>query len=229
MFQGLYGPEVSTICEWLPSTGRYYFLPILPVHSSSDMQALFPEGIQAADYQDLLATAEKRKALFDARYPLEEEGDAWVVHFGSRWFLANPRENQDSPVTFRLALATPPGSVLEGTLEAHTFAIVVEGESVLRIHLSNYRTDSDNGVWDNPEFTQEDPWTWFYGDYLVHPDDEETRRTTLILHASLKAEPDVEVQVTGQGTVTPEFDANAGTMTLRVDHNGVVELGIPVP
>jgi len=223
LFRGLYGPEISSLYEWLPSTGRYFFLPTLPVHSTTGTLDLFPVVFDDGDYAEELKDLEAKQALFDAWYPARGDGDSWFVNLGTRWFLANPNENLDVDTRFSFALNRFPGRTLQGNLPPHTFGIVVEESDRLRVHLSNYRIDSETDVWGNEDFVNQDPLGYVNNIYIPDPTDGALRRTTVRVRGQ-KAEPLLEIQGHEGFLHETVFDAVAGTYELSIDHNGPVDL-----
>ncbi len=146
LFQGLYGPEESSLYEWLASTGRYFYLPILPELAGDETSALFENIITTADYAAKFeGNQAAKRAYFDEIYPEISKGDSWVVKQANNWFLANPNENRDVATSFDFELSN--GASLAGTLSTHAYGIVTEQADQLNVYLSNFRIDTDQDIW----------------------------------------------------------------------------------
>jgi hypothetical protein len=228
LFAGLYGPEVSSLCEWLPSTGRYYYLPIIPQLSGQEIKKLFPTVVESSTYKNTLATAEQKRAFFDPIYPEKGKGDSWFVNLEDNWFIMNPNENKDVTTTFEFSLNKHPGATMGGSLTPHTFVIVVEQPDRLIIHLSNYRTDSEAGVWDNQALADGDPGSYVRNVYIPSPADDKLRRTSIAVGGVFSSEPAVSFTGDNGAKYTRSLDAQSQTLRLEIDHNGYVDMEIPV-
>ena len=218
IFKGLYGPEESSLYEWLPSTGRYFYLPILPTLAGEEITAKYPEVIGTEKWKSEWKDDQGAKiAWFDERYPAVE-GDSWFVNVGNRWFFMNPNENVDVATTFAFPLSNWPCLNFSGSIEPHLFGFITEEETGLSIRLSNYRIDGQ-GMLD--DFGAED----IFEAYMTDPYDGDTRRTEFVLQG-LTTEP----QPFFDGT--REFDHTAtfadGALTIALDHNGAVDIIIPL-
>lgn len=219
LFKGLYGPEEASLWEWLPSTGRYFYLPILPVQSTPGERALFAEVVDSDRWTADLSDPGARKAFFDARYPATGEGDAWFVSFPGRLFAFNPRENADVDATFRTALDAP-GLSLSATLPAHTSLLALAREDGLEVDLSNYRIDAEADVWTDPSIN-DDPTRYIDEKYSVDPTDDAQRRTIVAVEGLPAA---AVVQSSGDPRAAVADAFADGRHVVTVDHNGPVTL-----
>jgi len=228
LFRGLYGPEEDDLYEWLPSTGRYGFLPVLPVLAGQEVTGLYPEVFDDEAYARELADPAAKRAFFDARYPAEGEGDSWFVNAGAHVYVANPNENADVATTFAFPLRRFPGTTLAGSLSPHTFGVVTEAPGGLRVHLSNYRIDAEADVWGNAERVEADPMGYVNEIYIPDPTDGALRRTVLRLRG-IGAAPGLEISGREGFVHEAAFDPGAGLWTLTVDHNGPVDAALALP
>jgi|GEM_PF-74025 len=219
LFRGLYGPSRRSLFEWLPSTGRYFYVPILPVLSTADERARFPEVVDSTRWATELTGLDAKQAFFDARYPAVGEGDAWVVGFPGRWFVLNPNENQDVTATFRFPLHDA-GLTLSGSFGPHTLAVVLARADGLDVHLSNFRIDTLADVWSRPPLTGDDVSAYLDA-YYADPTDHALRRSRLAVEG-LAAKAHVEVEAGPETLVADRFED--GAHRLDVDHNGPVTL-----
>jgi hypothetical protein len=250
LFFGLYGPdeceggEPNVICsrrEWVPSTGRYSVLPILPVRGG-------PEILSAFDLvlEDLTISREEKVDLFEDVYPAVGAGDSWFVEVPGAWFIANPHENRDVRTTFEIPVdpfgSFPPGwrcgraqpcragvgrpdhsdATLAGEIDPHTFLIVRPTRKRLAVHLNNYRIDSDAQIWADPASSQEVEDKY----YTTEPLDDTLRPTVLILDLGVGPRPFVHLEGMLPFEHTEQWDGANGDLILRIDHNGPVDIQI---
>ena len=222
LFRGLYGPELASLWEWLPSTGRYYFLPILPKLADEKVLGSYPHLITTTSYaRDFMFKAAAKQAYFNSIYPQIGTGDAWFMNFRNNWYIANPNENRDITTTFSFPLITDPANSLGGSISAHTFIIVREEPGILNIHLSNYRIDSDKDVWESG-IVDFNPDTYL-PHYLNCPSDGELRKSVITLTAATA--PTLS-SITGTNGYTCTTDFTNGVCTIIIEHNGPVDLRI---
>ena len=216
IFVGLYGPEQNDLSEWLPSTGRYFYLPILPVLSTAGERARFAEVVDSDRWSAELADVDAKRAFFDARFPANGTGDAWFVAFPGRVFAFNPHENVDQDVAFRTAVDAP-GLALSATLPAHTSLLAMTRDDGLEVDLSNYRIDAETDVWSDPSI-DDDPTPYLSGKYATSPTDDVLRRTTLAIEGLASA---ATIESSGDGAQVSDAFADR-RHAVTVDHNGPV-------
>jgi hypothetical protein len=222
LFRGLYGPELASLWEWLPSTGRYYFLPILPKLADEKVLKSYPHLITTTSYtRDFRFKEAAKQSYFNAFYPEIGTGDSWFLNHKNNWYIANPHENRDITTTFSFPLITNPASTLGGSISAHTFIIVREEPGTLNIHLSNYRIDSDKDVW-NSGITEFNPDTYL-PHYLNYPTDDELRKSIITLTATTA--PTLSSINGTNGYAYATAFAN-GVYTITIMHNGPVDIKI---
>ena len=218
IFKGLYGPEKSSLFEWLPSTGRYFYLPILPTLAGQEIADRYPEVIGTDKWEaDWMDAAAVKQAWFNERYPAVT-GDSWFVNISKRWFLMNPNENVDIATTFSFPLVNRPCLTLSGTIEPHFFAFIYETDAGFSIRMSNYRIDGQGMLDDfGPEGV--------FDAYMNDPYDEATRPTLLSLKG-LEAGPVITWGGSREFQHRETFSVD--TLTMTIDHNGYVEIDIPI-
>jgi Glycosyl hydrolase family 98 C-terminal domain/Glycosyl hydrolase family 98 len=225
LFADLYGPEESDLFEWLPSTGRYYFLPILPVLSEQELLDYFPETIDSIYYADFLTGLSDKQEFFNRNYPEIGSGDAWFVNVGNVWYLINPNEGTDQSSSFEFESSTVPGMQISGSLPPHTFLIIIEKEDSLKIHLSNYCYSPETDIWAESTEILAD-WGNWYNDFVQNPQDDELRETLLTITANFIAEPNLVIEGDNGFAHVALFDSVGGEYSLAVNHNGPVEVEI---
>jgi len=116
--------------ELIPDTGRYFFIPLLPVICKKP-----PEGAKVFRLSDFKSPKEVRR-FFDALYPPFYEGDAFVVKVGNLVVAMNSRENEDVRQKFRLPLKAGIVKYLEAELGPHSYLVARVGEEGLLIHVN---------------------------------------------------------------------------------------------
>lgn len=224
LFKGLYGAEESTQYEWLPSTGRYYYLPVLPVLSDDNVLNKFPFVFDSAYYEKNLSSQEKKKTFFDALYPETGKGDAWFVNFGENWYIVNPNENRDITASFEFSLKSNAKITISGSISHHTFAIVKEKPHGISIHLSNYMIDSDADVWDNPDFPENNPCEYVNKKYIPNPTDNKLRQSIIVIKGSSISKDKIKVSTGKRGNF--KTSKNGDTITVKINHNGTVDMEV---
>ncbi len=192
----------------LQRSGRYFVIPVVPEFAREEAERTFPELLDSRT-----VPADKR-AWFDKRYPECFDTDACVFHVGGHWLFSHTLENRYAVQHFR---SIPVGKWrISGDFEPHTYMVGFEHEDNVRLHLNNFRTDSAQGVFNNPRFSAPN----YLKEYIR--DEQcafigEKRRTRLTVM------PAGNIQVDGGVvTVTP---VENGCM-LEIDHNGPVEIRI---
>lgn len=224
LFTALYGPENSTHYEWLPSTGRYYFIPIIPMLADESANALFPTVIDDEFYKDNLVNPEAKKNFFDNLYPAAGSGGAWFVNNGAAWLFANPNENSNTTAGFDFQLSDRQDLRAAGSLPPHTFGILRQRPGGVSLHISNYRIDSDADVWDNQYLNNEQYCDYVLNKYISNPTDS-TIRTTVIELLGLQGErPEVRLVAGKLGRLKSEWEP--GELKLILDHNGTMDIEI---
>jgi len=220
LFRGLYGNPLPDeqikaakyASRWLPTTGRYYYLPILPKHAPEAALALFPNVITSESYPRLFPDKEAKTAYFDRIYPHDTGGTAWQAHLDGRWYVANPNENADRNVEVRI-------DGLTATLTPHTYAIIEDTGDSLRIETDNLRVD--NHLWDGgwegagPAFDR----------YCDSPDYSDRRENVFVMHGVGDQRPDLEIASTDEGFSYQErWDRECREYAVTVRHCGWVTM-----
>jgi hypothetical protein len=222
LFQGLYGPAEESLYEWMPSTGRYYYLPILPVLADAAVLALYPQVIDSAYYRDHFSDQQAKVEFFDGVYPPIGAGDAWFANVGEHWLIVNPNENSDVTATFDLPFSTDFFAGLSGRFSPHTFAIAWQADDGVHVHLSNYRIDSEADVWTSDALANNDPMTYVCGAYIPNPTDGALRASRLVFHETSGGPPVVSIEC-GHLCEHAEDFAD-GELTIDLAHNGTVDV-----
>ncbi|MHC1750229.1 MAG: glycosyl hydrolase family 98 C-terminal domain-containing protein [Cellulosilyticaceae bacterium] len=225
-FRELYGPSESSLYEWMPSTGRYYYIPILPKLARASEISKFKSVTTTDNYEGLMPNKYDKVKRFNMIYPQIGEGDSWFVNFDKNWFIVNPNENANKTTTFKFPLNTMKEASLGGSISPHTLAIVEEASQNMMIHLNNYRIDSNKDVWNNAKFNSKDIAGYVRNQYIANPTDGELRLSTLKLSGVSSKEPTIQVEGEKYHEYTTSWNAENQEYTIDVRHNGPVDITI---
>lgn len=216
-FSGLYGPEGCTDSDrlscaqrqWLPSTGRYGLIPILPALTPPEVTERFDAVMEPPGGSD-----EERRATIAPLIPAPAtSGTSWIAAGGpaGTWFFANPNENQDVTTDAHLPLSS--GTELNAVIGPHTFAMVDDRDG-LSILVDNFRTDSDV-LWDRAP-TEEELEDIGLDEVPPAPDAE-----SVLVLALPKGAERPRVRHDG-GDVQEAWDAARRRLTITIRHRGPV-------
>ena len=103
--------------EFFPNTGRYYFIPVL-VQGNEPLGA----GVKNLGLSQLQDVAKVRE-LFNATYPANYEGDAFVTRVGHTITILNSRENEDVTESFSLPRLARGVETLAGKVAPHSYIV----------------------------------------------------------------------------------------------------------
>lgn len=121
LYENTYGlREHGEVYELIPNTGRYYFIPILPMGSKprEDWKTV---PISIATEEGKGPDAVDVKALFDPLYPPFYEGEAFLAHVGETVVVLNSHENKDVAESFRVEFPDRFVRSLQGRVEPHAY------------------------------------------------------------------------------------------------------------
>lgn len=209
---------------WVPSTGRYYLIPILPIHSNPE--EVLPESKILNDFTyffNLLFINPIKTKFFNKYYEEKYTGDGVLFDINDYIYIFNSNENKtiDSEQTVNYTL---PESKLEITAEfvAHTYAIINESEDKIEIDLCNLRLDTEavcNGLESEDQFMRE----YAAGGKMGNPDDF---RTSVITLSGFEASPGVNATGSNGAKGRAEWDDETKTLTLTVISNGETRITV---
>lgn len=209
---------------WVPSTGRYYVVPILPIYS--DPGEVLPDAFIVNDFNyffRFLFIDSVKKNFFNKRYEETYTGDGVLFDINDYIYIFNSNENKtiDARQTVTYTL-TDSGMKLTSELEAHTYAIVKEDEGKISIDMCNLRLDTDavcNGLESEDQFMRE----YAAGGKRDNPND--FRETSFVI-SGFEEKPDVTAQGTNGAKLKEIWDEESGTLTLSVISNGRVTITV---
>lgn len=209
---------------WVPSTGRYYIIPILPIYSNPE--EVLPESEILGDFSyffNLLFINPIKTKFFNERYKETYKGDGVLFDINDYVYIFNSNENKtiDSEQTVSYTLPKSKKEI-NATFVAHTYAIINETEEKIEIDLCNLRLDTDavcNGLEGEDQFMR----AYAAGGKMNNPNDF---RTSVIEISGFEAPPSVNASGSNGAKGRAEWNAETRTLTLTVISNGEVRITV---
>ena len=207
--------------KWLPITGRYYIIPLLPKYT--DASTLLPnvDILNVDNYEELFGSSKKRLAYLNERYPETYTGDATLFSINGLTYIFNNCEFVQKVETADYSLKTS-GLALSATLDLHTYMILEDNTDSVDIELVNLRLDTYDVSVGNESDGQ-------FRNSIVKGkkmDKEKDRRTTKIALTGFEVIPEVKVSGNNNPTAEVEFDPNTKTATITIVSNGKVIISV---
>lgn len=140
-FIELYDPPIGCRSDFMPASGRYFWLPILP----HPIDRLTPE-IEVVSRTQIQTMAEVQEVL-DPYYPDRFSGSAWVTQVGESLFVNNSHENTDQVQDFVVYLSD------DGFIQS------LSGEVQPHSYLMAKRDEGSNGLWIHANGGHKGPYT----------------------------------------------------------------------
>ena len=217
-------PYFDCTKDWVPSTGRYHIIPILPIYSNPE--EVLPESKILGDFSyffNLLFINPIKINFFNKYYEKTYEGNGVLFDINDYVYIFNSNENKtiDSEQTVNYTL---PKSKLEinTNFVAHTYAIINESEEKIEIDLCNLRLDTDdvcNGLEDENQFMTD----YANGGKMNNPNDF---RTSVITLSGFETSPSVNATGSNNAKGRAEWNEETKTLTLTVISNGEVRITV---
>lgn len=209
---------------WVPSTGRYYVMPILPIYSKP--KEVLPDAFTVNDFNyffKLLFINPIKVNFFNKHYEETYTGDGVLFDINGYIYAFNSNENKtiDARQTVNYTLPQN-GNEVSLQLEAHTYAIIKEDAGKINIDMCNLRLDTDEVC---AGLETEDGFMREYAAGGKRSDPENFRETTIEL-SDFSEKPTVSAQGTNGATLKEEWDAKNGKLTLSIVSNGRVNITI---
>lgn len=229
LFRPLYGARASddeimdrgTSTEFIPTTGRYFQLPVLPKLAPESVHSNFKHIIRTNRF----SSAEELKAFFDQVFPRESTGDAMVMRARNKWFISNTHENKDVTEEFEFSFShNGTNKSVSGRLKPHSILIVRKVGNNLHLHANNYNVDShiwDEGRPDGFDFES------YLKNYVTNPDDSKRRVTNIAISGIDKNSAEVNYE-TVNGEVEQCWSDQEQTLSLTLTHNGPVDVQVAI-
>ncbi len=209
---------------WVPSTGRYYIIPILPIYSNP--KEVLPESEILTDFKyfiNLLFINPLKMMFFNDRYEETYTGDGVLFDINDYIYIFNSNENKtiDSEQTVNYTL--PKSKInISASFVAHTYAIINESEEKIEIDLCNLRLDTDavcNGLENEDQFMR----AYAAGGRMDNPKDF---RTSVIKLSGFESSPSVNATGSNGAKGRAEWDEETKTLTLTVISNGETRITV---
>lgn len=210
--------------NWVPSTGRYYIVPILPIHS--DPAEVLPDAEIITDFSyffKLLFINSVKVNYFNKRYEQTYGGNATLFDINNTVYFFNNNENKTVNSEQTVSYTLPEsGKKLEAELVAHTYAIVDESDGAIDIELCNLRLDTAAvcaGLENEDQFMR----AYAAGGKMNNPADF---RQTVISLSGFDVRPKVTSAGLNGAQIKTEWNKETGTLTLNVICNGMVQISV---
>lgn len=209
---------------WVPSTGRYYVMPILPIYSKP--KEVLPDAFIVNDFNyffKLLFLNPVKVNFFNKHYEETYTGDGVLFDINGYIYAFNSNENKtiDARQTVNYTLPQNKNAV-SLHMESHTYAIIKEDAGKINIDMCNLRLDTDEvcaGLESEDEFMRE------YAAGAKRSDPKNFRETTIEL-SGFSEKPTVSAQGTNGATLKEEWDAKSGKLTISIISNGRVNITV---
>lgn len=208
---------------WVPSTGRYFIIPILPLYS--EPEKLLPQSEILDDYSYLykfLFINSKKVEFFNEHYEEKYKGDGVLFDINDYVYIFNSNENKtiDSEQAVSYTLKDS-GKKINTKFVAHTYAIINEDENKIEIDMCNLRLNADlimSGQENEDQFMR----AYAAGERMDNPKDF---RTSVIELSGFETEPTVTATGSNGAKMSTKWSSD-GTLTLTIISNGEVRITI---
>ena len=210
--------------DWVPSTGRYYIVPILPIYSNP--KQVLPDSFILNDFNyffRLLFIKPLKQRFFDKMYEETYTGDGVLFDINDYVYAFNSNENKtiDAQQTVNYTLPDS-GKDITLRLESHTYAIIDEDKDTISIDMCNLRLDTDKvcaGLESEDQFMRE------YAAGGKRSDPKNFRETVIEL-TGFDEKPTVTADGTNGAKLKEDWNAANGTLTLTIISNGQVRMTV---
>ena len=217
-------PYFDCTKDWVPSTGRYYLIPILPIYSNPE--EVLPEAKILNDFSyffNLLFINPIKMKFFNKYYPETYTGDGVLFNINDYIYIFNSNENKTIDSEQSVSYTLPKSKTkINATLVAHTYAIINETEDKIEIDLCNLRLDTDavcNGLESEDQFMR----AYAAGGKMDNPNDF---RTSVIELSGFDAPPSVNATASNAAKGKAEWNEETKTLTLTVLSNGETRITV---
>lgn len=217
-------PYFDCTKDWVPSTGRYYVIPILPIYS--DPEEVLPNSYILNDFKyffNLLFINPIKERFFNKHYEETYTGDGVLFDINDYIYVFNSNENKTIDSEQSVSYTLPESKKeLNATFVAHTYAIFKEDSDKISIDLCNLRLDTDavcNGLESEDQFMR----AYAAGGKMDNPEDF---RESVIELSGFETEPSVTAEGSNGAKLKTEWNAETQTLTLTVISNGEVRITV---
>lgn len=218
-------PYFDCTKNWVPSTGRYFIIPILPIYSNPE--EVLPQAKILNDFRyffNLLFINPIKIKFFNKYYPETYTGDGVLFDINDYIYIFNSHENKTIDSEQSVSYTLPESKMqINATLVAHTYAIINETEDKIEIDLCNLRLDTDavcNGLENEAQFMN----AYAAGGKMDNPNDF---RTSVIEISGFDEQPETIIGTGSNGAKgKAEWNEETNTLTLTVISNGETRITI---
>lgn len=220
-FNNIYNDCTKT---WVPSTGRYYVVPILPIYSKP--KEVLPDAFIINDFNyffNFLFIDSVKQKFFDKRYEETYTGDGVLFDINNHIYAFNSNENKTIDARQTIDYNLPEsGKHINYQLESHTYTIVTESKDKIDIDMCNLRLDTDAVC---AKLESEDQFMRDYAAGGKRNNPNDFRETTFVI-SGFDEKPTVSAQGTNGAKLKEIWNAENGTLTLSVISNGRVTITV---
>ena len=218
-------PYFDCTKNWVPSTGRYFIIPILPIYSNPE--EVLPQAKILNDFSyffNLLFINPIKIKFFNKYYPETYTGDGVLFDINDYIYIFNSHENKTIDSEQSVSYTLPESKMqINATLVAHTYAIINETEDRIEIDLCNLRLDTDavcNGLENEAQFMN----AYAAGGKMDNPNDF---RTSVIEISGFDEQPETIIGTGSNGAKgKAEWNEETKALTLTVISNGETRITI---
>ncbi len=211
--------------DWVPSTGRYYIIPILPIYSNPE--EVLPDSFILNDFTyfiNFLFINPLKTKFFNKHYKEIYKGDGVLFDINDYIYIFNSNENKTIDSEQSVSYTLPKSQLeINTTFPAHTYAIIKESEEKIEIDLCNLRLDADavcNGLEDENQFMID----YATGGKISNPRDF---RTSVIEISGFESQPQTLIATGSNGAKgRAVWNPDTNTLTMTVISNGEVRMTI---
>ena len=231
IYDGLYQMDGSRNNNktWLKRSGRYPSIPT--VATAADAAAITANYVALSGdnlYSDRWTDNNAKVAWFNEQYPVISTGDMYVARISNGIYAYNPYINTDQNAQASIPFKFNTCNSLELEYTPHTFSVVKESATGLKVYLNNYRTDK-NSYWSGSAvsgMTQTTLQTTYLKPFIASPNDG-TLRTSTIKVTGCSEKPTARWKDRGSHSASSCYESyEDGTWTLTINHNGPVDIEI---
>lgn len=217
-------PYFDCTKTWVPSTGRYFIVPILPIHSDPD--EVLPESKVLNDFTyffNLLFISPIKERFFNKRYEETYSGNGVLFDINDYIYIFNSNENKITDSEQSVSYNIPESEMkIDATFVAHTYAVIQENDKKFDIDLCNLRLDTDAvcaGLEDENSFMV----SYATGGKMDNPRDF---RESVITLTGFDSEPTVTAEGSNGAKLSTQWNEAEKSLTLTVISNGETRITV---
>lgn len=216
-------PYFDCTKTWVPSTGRYYIVPILPIYSNPE--EVLPDSRILSDFSyffNLLFINPIKVNFFNSYYEKKYEGNGVLFDINDYIYIFNSNENKTIDSEQTVSYTTEKGKKISTSFVAHTYAVIDENDDSISIDLCNLRLDTDD-VCNYRE--DENTFLTAYANGGRRSDPKNFRESVIEI-SGFESEPSVDAAGKNGAKMKTEWNEETKTLTLSVISNGEVKITI---